>query len=114
MPRTVLTKTAAPGSVNYTGATLTMTAADTSNLNEFVASGRDLIVAHNTGASTYTITVTSSADPYGRTKDVSAVNITAGAYMVFGPLELTGWQQSDGRIYLQANNAAVKFGVVSL
>jgi hypothetical protein len=114
MPRTVLTKTTAPGSTNYTGTALTMTAADTSNLNEFVAAGKDLIVAHNTGASSYTITVTSAADPYGRTKDISTVSIAAGAYMVFGPLELTGWQQGDGRIYLQASNAAVKFGVVSL
>jgi len=109
-----LTRTQAPGAINYTGTALTMTAADVANLNEFVASGKDLIVAHNTGGSTYTVTVTSAPDPYGRTKDVAAVNITAGAYMVFGPLELTGWQQSDGRIYLQASNAAVKFGVVSL
>lgn len=114
MPRTVLTKTAATGSTNYAGVVLTMTAADISNLNEFAASGKDLIVAHNTGGSSYTITVTSAADPYGRTRDISAVSIATGAYMVFGPLELTGWQQTDGRIYLQANNAAVKFGVVSL
>lgn len=114
MPRTTLTTTTAPGSTNYTGATLTMTAADTGNMNQFVASGKDLLVAHNTGASTYTITVTSVADPYGRTTDIAAVNIVAGAYMVFGPLELTGWMQTDGKIYLQSNNAAVKFGIVRL
>lgn len=114
MPRTTLTTTTAPGSNNYAGVALTMTAADTGNLNEFVASGKDLIVAHNTGASGYTITVTSVADPYGRTKDISAVSIAAGVYMVFGPMELTGWVQTDGKVYLQANNAAVKFGIVRL
>lgn len=114
MPRTTLTTTTAPGSNNYAGVALTMTVADVGNLNDFVASGKDLIVAHNTGASTYTITVTSVADPYGRTKDISAVNITAGAYMVFGPLEVTGWLQTDGKVYLQANNASVKFGIVRL
>lgn len=114
MARVTLTKTTAPGSTNYTGVALTMTAADTTDKNQFVAAGKDLIVAHNTGGSTYTITVTSAADPYGRTKDISAVNITAGQYMVFGPVELTGWQQADGKVYLEASNAAVKFGVVSL
>lgn len=114
MTRTTMTTTTAPGSTNYAGQALTMTAADISNYNEFVASGKDLIVAHNTGASSYTITVTSVADPYGRTKDISAVSIAAGVYMIFGPLDLTGWVQSDGKIYLQASNAAVKFGVVRL
>lgn len=114
MARTTLTKSTAPGSTNYTGTTLTMTAADTSNQNQFVASGNDLVVAHNTGLSSRTITITSVADPYGRTKDVSAVTITAGAYMIFGPLYLTGWQQTDGKVYLEANHAEIKFGIVQL
>lgn len=114
MARTALTKTAAPGSTNYSGAALTMTAADVSNKNEFVASGRDLVVAHNAGATSRTVTITSAADPYGRTRDIAAVAIAAGVYMVFGPLELTGWQQPDGRVYLEANHAEVKFGVLSL
>lgn len=114
MARATLTTSTAPGSNNYTGVTLTMTAADASNFNEFVASGKDLVVAHNTGGSPYTVTITSVADPFGRMGDVSAVSIAAGAYMVFGPLESTGWLQTNGKIYLQASNAAVKFGIVRL
>lgn len=114
MARATLTTSTAPGSNNYTGAAVTMTAADASNLNEFVASGKDLVVAHNTGGSAYTVTITSVADPYGRTGDVAAVSIAAGAYMVFGPLENTGWLQTNGKVYLQASNAAVKFGIVRL
>lgn len=114
MARTTLTKTAAPGAYAATLTTLTMTAADTVNLNEFVAGDNDLLVIHNTGGVTYTVTVTSVADPFGRSGDLSAINITAGAYAVFGPMKLTGWKQTDGKIYLQANNAAVKLGVVAL
>lgn len=114
MAKATLTVTTAPGSNNYAGVALTMTAADAVNQNQFVASGKDLIVAHNTGGSSYTITITSVADPYGRTKDVAAVSIGAGVYMVFGPLELTGWVQTDGKVYIEANNASVKFGIVRL
>lgn len=114
MPRTDLTKTTAPGSMQYTGTVITMAAADVANMNQFTASGKDLIVAHNTGASPYTVTVTSAVDPYGRTKDISAISLAAGEYRVFGPMELTGWVQTDGKIYLQASNASVKFGIIAL
>lgn len=117
-PRITLTKTIALGSYgNYATAgvaDLTMTAADTSDLNQFVANGNDLVIAHNTGASAYTVTITSMPDPFGRTKDIAAYQLEVGDYAVFGPFALTGWVQTDGKIYLQANNAAIKFGVVQL
>jgi hypothetical protein len=91
-----------------------MTAADVGNMNQFVASGKDLLVIHNSGGSQYTFTVTSVADSYGRTKDITTETIDAGVYKVVGPLEILGWQQSDGKIYLAGNNAAVKFGIVRL
>lgn len=114
MPRTTLTKSTAGGSYNHAGVTLTMTAADTSNYNQFTATGNDLLIIHNTGGSDYTFTVTSTADAYGRTKDITTETIAAGAYKIVGPLQITGWQQTDGKIYLQASNAAVKFGIVAL
>lgn len=114
MPRTTLTKTTAPGAYTHAGTLLTMTAADASNGNQFVATGKDLIVAYNSAGLTYTITVTSSADPYGRTKDITAENITAGQYKIFGPLETVGWIQSDGKIYITASNAGVYLGIVAL
>jgi hypothetical protein len=118
MARTSLTKTVALGSYgNYATAgvaDLTMTAADISNLNQFVTNGNDLVIAHNTGASAYTITITSMPDPFGRTKDIAAYQLDAGDYAIFGPFALTGWVQTDGKIYLQTNNAAVKLGVVQL
>lgn len=114
MARTTLTKSAALGSYNHAGVVLTMTAADVANMNQFVASGNDLLVIHNTAGSDYTFTVTSSADAYGRTKDITTETIAAGAYKIVGPLQITGWIQSDGKIYLAASNAGVKFGIVAL
>lgn len=117
MARTNLTKTTALGaygSYAVNAADLTMAAADVANKNQFTATGKDLIVAHNTGASAYTVTISSAPDPYGRSGDITAYSLGAGEYAVFGPMELTGWMQTDGKIYLEAENAAVKFGVVAL
>lgn len=75
MARTNLTKTTAPGRYSTTGAAVTMAAADIVDKNQFVASGNDVIIAHNTGAAPATVTITSAADPYGRTGDVEAVGL---------------------------------------
>lgn len=118
MARTTLTPNTAlgwlHGSYTANAADLTMTAADAVNYNEVVASGNDLVIAHNTGGSAYTVTITSAADPYGRTGDISAYSLGAGEYAVFGPFRNLGWMQTDGKLYFQASNAAVKFGVVRL
>lgn len=114
MPRTLLTKTSAPGGYAAAGVAVTMTAADIANLNAFTAAGTDLIVAQNTGGSTYTVTVTSAPDPFGRLGTIATENIAAGEVRVFGPLPQSGWMQTDGRVYLQASNAAVKFGIIQL
>lgn len=118
MARTTLTKTAALGAYgDYSvanAADLTMAAADTSNQNQFVASSRDLVIAHNTGGSAQTVTITSSDDPYGRSGDIDAYSIGAGEYAIFGPFKRPGWIQSDGYVYLEANSTDVKFGVVAL
>ena len=119
MARTNLTKVTALGKWgDYSvpnAADMTMAAADTGNKNMFLATGNDLVVAHNTGGSAYTVTITSVEDPVtGRTGDVTTYSVGAGEYAVFGPFSLYGWAQSDGYIYLEASNASVKFGVVAL
>jgi hypothetical protein len=119
MARTLLVKTTALGPYGaYTAnaADLTMAAAAAvADKNYFVSSGRDLVVAHNTGAGARTITITSVADPhYGRTGDILTYSLGAGEYAVFGPFPLPGWQQSTGQVYLEASDPEVKFGVVAL
>jgi hypothetical protein len=117
MARTDLTKTTAEGAYgDYAAgdADVTMAAADTVDKNAFTFEGKDLIIAHNTGASAHTVTVTSAPDPYGRSQDIDGYSIGAGEIAAFGPLEADGWLQSDGKIYLEADNAEVEFGVVKL
>lgn len=91
-----------------------MTAADVANKNQFVAGGNDLVIAQNTDVAAQTVTITSAPDPYGRIKDIASYSIPAGGIAIFGPFPVLGWQQPDGRIYLEASSANVQFGVVEL
>jgi len=94
---------------------VTMAAADVSNKNQFVASSRDLVIAHNTGGSAHTVTVTSVDDPhYGREGDIDAYSIGAGEIAILGPFRRPGWVQNDGYVYLEANHAEIEFGVAIL
>jgi hypothetical protein len=112
MPRVTLTKTNAPGAYAGTSTAVTLTAADTTNKEQFSLTGRELLLIHNTGGSAYTWTATSVDDRLGRSENVAAESIAAGAIRVFGPIALEGWQQTDGNIYIEASNAAVQFGVI--
>lgn len=94
---------------------LTETAADTTNNNEFVLTGREVLLAHNTDTGTHHITITSIADAKGRSGDIATYAITAGkisAYSFRGGTE--GWQQADGGVYISADDATVKFTVLQL
>jgi hypothetical protein len=111
---TPLTALGAYGTYSANAADLTMTAADTSNQNQCAMSAKVLLIAHNTGASEHTVTVTSVSDPYGRTGHITTYALGAGEYAVFGPFVPSGWVQSDGKLYFEANHAEVKLGVVKL
>lgn len=119
MPRVTITKSVPLGPyptlpVSANALDLPQLAADTVNKEQFVPSGDDLLIAHNTGASPYTITFTSAADPdLKRTGDVSAYSLGAGELAIFR-FKQKGWVQSDGRIYIEASNTAVKWSVVQL
>jgi len=113
MARTTLTPQAGPK--QYGGALLavTMTAADVANKNQFKSTGTEFLLAQNTDAGAHNVTLTSAADPFGRTQDITE-SVAAGAIKVFGPIRQPGFVQVDGMIYLEAADATVKFGVVSL
>ena len=95
-------------------ADLTMTAANASDKQQVAHSGKVLVIAHNTGGSGHTVTVTSTTDSHGRTGDIAAYALGAGEYAAFGPFDLDGWAQTDWKLYFEADNAEVKFGVVDL
>lgn len=115
MARAALTVTNVPSPYSGAGVAVTMTAADTSNKNSVPLTGREIVIAWNSGASARTVTVTSVDDRFGRSEDIAAESIAAGAIRVYGVgLALEGWQQTDGSLYLEADNAEVKFGVLRL
>jgi hypothetical protein len=114
MPRQSLSKSSAPGPYPTAALAVTMTAADVANGSQFPLTGRELVLIQNTGASSRTYTVSSVADPYGRSADITTASIAAGAILVLGPLALSGWQQADGALYLSASHAEVKIGIIQL
>lgn len=120
MPRVTLTPIAPLGPypslpVAANALDLTMTAADATNKQQVLFNGPKLILAQNTHASTaYTVTFTSKGDNRNRTGDVTSYQLEAGDIIAFKIDNAEGWQQADGYLYFEANNAAVKFAVINL
>lgn len=93
---------------------LAYTAADITNLNQILLDGPGYVIAQNTGASDYTVTLTSAPDEKGRFGDITTYTISADDVMVFKIDQTKGWLQTDGYLYLQASNAAVRLGFIRL
>jgi len=93
--------------------TLTFTACDATNGNSFSVTGQEILLVQNSGASSYTFTVSSVSDPYGRT-DTSLTNYSVAASAIVGIQlkQLLGWQQTGGVVYTSCSNASLKFAIV--
>jgi hypothetical protein len=90
------------------------TAADVANKNQFLLDGPVLLQFWNSGASPYTVTLTSAADPQNRTGDITTYSLAAGDIAGLKIDQVAGWKQSDGYMYLEASNASVKFNIMRL
>ena len=112
MAKTVLTAVKAPGAYAGAGVVAAATAADVANGNAVKLSGGEILVARNSGAAGHTVTISSVADDQGRTGDITAESIAAGATHIFGPFQPRGWKQNDGNLYFSANHAEVLFTVI--
>lgn len=104
------------GSVNapITAGSLAVTfaACSTANGNSFTATGREVLLVFNSGASAYTFTVTSIADQLNRLDtSLTTYSVAAGTYAAVQMKNLTGWQQS-GVINMTCSNVAVEFAVL--
>jgi len=115
MPRQAHTPDAAPGSYPTAGIVLTQTAADAANLEEFKMTGRELLIAWNPDVGPHTVTIDSVANQQGRTLDVTADSIAAGATHVYGPFTTKlGWVQGDGTLNFEADSALIEFSVIRM
>ena len=114
MARTRLTPTEVPkthpgGEANYS-----FTAADTTDQNDFILTGREVLLITNTNAASQDVTIGSVPDAYGREGDLTVtVPATTGAVaLYFG--DRSGWMQSDGTLYLDCSSADVSYCVLRL
>lgn len=115
MPRTTLTPQVLPGPYSATPyVAATFAAGDAVNGNQFKINGDQLLIARNTGVAARTITITSAADPYGRTKDITALSMAAGATYVFSKFNTPGWRQSDGYLYFTVEDPEVTIAIIDL
>ena len=118
MARVVLTADAAVGPYSAVGKTITFTQADVGNKELTALTGREFIIAMNTGAGTHIVTITSMADEENRTGDqahtIPAMVGSVPGIAILGPFPISGWQQTDGNLYFEANHAEIYFAVIRL
>lgn len=119
MARTTITRTTPLGPypslpVAALALDVTMTAADTSNLNQILLDGPMIVLVQNTAGVSGTVTLTSSADPQNRTGDIPTYTVAAGGIAAFKIDQVAGWKQSDGFLYLQASATTMKLGAIRL
>lgn len=116
MVRQVLAKTISPNGFPTAGLLLTETAEDITNHSQFTNTGKEILLIHNTHATTtYTYTIYSTVDEQGRSGDITAQNILATLIHIIGPFSVRpGWNQTTGAINVDSNNASVKFAVITI
>lgn len=117
MARVTLTKTTIPGPYADDGTAITMTATNTTDDERIVLTGREIVICYNSGVTQRNITFTSTADPQGRTNDLTDT-IEAGDIKVYGVgLNMIGWTSIDtgvNYLYCEADHADVRWGVLVL
>jgi hypothetical protein len=113
MARTRLTPAEVPKTHPGGEVVYTWTAADTSNQNDFLLTGRETLLIKNEDASSQDVTITSVADPYGRTGDLT-VTVAASDEVALHFSARDGWMQSDGALYLDTTSANISYAVLRL
>ena len=118
MARTELTvnsiKGSYPGDISAGDLDISFEAGDDTNGNYYTSTGREIVMATNTGSSSNTITITSSNDPYLRDADISSYSISADSYMAIGPLQRTGWANGSGQVNIDVGAADIEIAIVRI
>jgi len=116
MARQTHTAATVQGRYPVTATRLSFLKANVADKEDVVLTGQEVLFVWNTsGATAYTVTVTSVADqPQGRTGTITAESIPLGVRRIFGPFGLDGWRQTDGKLYWEGSNAALRFAVAKM
>lgn len=89
-------------------------AADVANGNSFVHTGREIITLRVSGASARTLTITSTPDENGRTKDLDTYEVGVDELHAIPPLKSKGWVQADGKVHLAGSHAELVIGILGI
>jgi hypothetical protein len=81
---------------------------------EFPVTGKEIVIVHNGAVGAKTLTVTSYADPFSRTGDVTTYSLGAGEYMMLPQFQPQGWANPSGNLHMVASDTAVEFIVLKL
>ena len=113
MARTTLTPIVLPGAWSTTAQPITFTPADTTNNNQFLATGQEILLVRNTGTSAASFTVLSVPDsPYGRIGHLTH-SVPANGLVVTQLFDLVGWANPDGYIYVNGASG-LEFAVLRI
>ncbi len=124
MARTTKTKTALLGSyptlpltansADFVFSALTGSSGSSGNQIDFGDFTKLLVLVQNSDPTNpYTVTFTSRVDNLNRTGDITAYTLQATEFGVFF-FERQGWRQTDGMLYLEGSNAAIKVAAFGL
>lgn len=115
MPQTLLTPITPlgpyPGPVSAGQLAVAFQAADAVNGNSWNFGSRDLLIIFNSDTVAQTVTISSVADTFGRSQDITTYSLAAGTFAAFYITSSVGWKQSDNTVHLAASAATIKYGV---
>ena len=119
MPRTALTiiapKGPHPGTVSANDLDFSFEAADVANKNKFSLTGKEIIIIKNAdGAGAHNFTLTSVNGPLKRLGTITNYSLGQDEYAVFMAGDITGWIQTDGKFYLEADNNNIQFAIIKI
>lgn len=104
----------AGGAVSGGQLDLTWQTADTTNNNEFVFTGKEVLLVWNPDTAAHHLTLSSAPDEHGRSSDITSYSVGAGVISAFSFRSgSVGWLQSDGHVYFSSDSALVKFAILS-
>lgn len=94
--------------------TVTLTACDNVNGNQYTFTGREVLVMQNTDTSAHTISVNTIADPYGGTNTtLTSYSLPATSVSMIQMKYSQGWLQTGGVIQIAAcSSNLIKLAVV--
>lgn len=85
---------------------ITTTAADAGG-DQFAATGKEILLIHNSGSGSVVVTINAAVDKSGRSAPDCVTTVGAGLYSFVGPLyKIDGWATAAGAIQLATDTAA--------